>query len=388
MTGDRLRRKEPSGNGRLWSAGSREAEAERRDVTGTILRGFGQNSGMLYMETGRKKRYRRMTKKQTAWTAAGCVVVGVCVLCAVFAPRLRSAWGLVRGMTMDEETRAANEEQNRQIETELQERYAVPDAVPDEETAAGVLDGTLSLEEAANRLLEQSGGLDIGALTGQDGTTDTNGTSGGGTTDSASGGDTANDGETSGGTQSPANEIQTPANEAQTPANETQTPANETQTPANETQTPANETQTPSNETQTPANETQTPANETQTPAEPTAEEKAAAEKEKRLQNLVTQAQVLRSVFLGRLDSVVAECKQEFLSLDPSEQTTRAKVRIVTARLGEVADMEEECDAQVASIVSQIRELDSDLADKVQQQYESEKLAKKSSLLKEYRSGG
>ena len=95
----------------------------------------------------------------------------------------------------------------------------------------------------------------------------------------------------------------------------------------------------------------------------------------------------LRRSFSNRIEVIVNECIDEFLALDPAEQTTMNKMRIVSARLGDVADMEEECDSQVNGIVSQIHTIDPALAADVKQQYENEKALKKAELVARY-SGG
>ena len=156
-----------------------------------------------------------------------------------------------------------------------------------------------------------------------------------------------------------------------------ETPENNSQITENNPQPEDNAQTTENNAPTVPAN-TDAPTPTVQ-PATPT-----LSPDEEKLKDLIQQMYDLRDTFSGHVDAIINECIAEFLALDPSEQTKMNKIRIVSARLGEVADMEDDCDNQVADIVSQIREIDPALADQVEQQYQNEKALKKASLINQY----
>ncbi|MBQ9346454.1 MAG: hypothetical protein IJT94_03810 [Oscillibacter sp.] len=314
-----------------------------------------------------------MTKKRIALAVGAGVLAVLCGAGIYFAPQIRQAAAIARGAAMSDEEKAAQEEENRRLEQELREQLAMPEGEVSEEINAGVMDGSLSLEEAARQWLEQNGEMDLTTPGGAEGDAGTD-------EGTVTGGD---------GTAS-VSEAPVPDSSASDDKPDAAIKENEPDTTVKENKP---DTTVKENKPDTTVKENKPePAAETNQPEpekepEPDPEAAAKAEKEARIQNLVAQAQVLRSAFTAKLDSVVAECKAEFLALEPEQQTTSNKVRIVTSRLGEVADMEDSCDAQVASIVSQLQELDPDLAARVQDQYEREKMAKKTSLLNEYRNG-
>lgn len=285
------------------------------------------------------------------------IIVGVCAAGAVCAaaiwamPTIRQMASVARSASMDEGERTAIAEENAQLEEEIRERYSIPDLTVSDDISAALEDGSTTLEEAAQRLLEESGGFleEIGGASGAGGSA-----------------------------------VQVTPPREQTAPEEPRPQDTQDQTPVQD-QTPAPQ---PSQQTEEPSQTREDPVPQeepSQTQEDPAPqEEPQISETDKKIQNLVAQMYVLRSSFTSRLDATIAECIAEFLALDPEQQTTANKVKIVSARLGTVADMEKECDDQVASIVAQIRELDPDLADQMQQQYENEKAVKKADLIAQY----
>lgn len=140
--------------------------------------------------------------------------------------------------------------------------------------------------------------------------------------------------------------------------------------------------QTPQEEDQAPQESGQAPQPEEDAPSG--TEEPQETEEEKQIRSLLTQVYVLRDSFIGRIEGVVAECKNEYLQLDESQRTADKKAAIVYKRFGEVSNMEKECDSQVADILSQIQAIDPDLASQVRTQYQNEKAVKKAELLNRY----
>ncbi len=111
-------------------------------------------------------------------------------------------------------------------------------------------------------------------------------------------------------------------------------------------------------------------------------EERESAE----LQRLMAKIYLLRSTFTGKLDSLVAQAKQEYL-------TNRGKVSgtaIAKKYLSKGYALEKECDGQMESLLGEIKkELertggDLSIISEIRNTYENEKSIQKATLLDQY----
>ena len=332
-----------------------------------------------------------MNKKVIIGVVAATLVAVVVAVGVVQRSRLKAALSVAKSATMNEEQVEAKSQENAQMQQELREQYEIPEVQLSEELQAALADGSMTLEEAAQQLI--SGGT--AAASGE--------------SENASGTAEASEPEPT-PTQTPSEPEPTPT---QTPSEpeptQTQAPSESepapTQTPSEPEPTPT-QTQTPSEsgtaQTQTPSKPepapTQTPSEEEETASlsgevdnGPTEEEKAAEAARKaqeetnaRVQNLFTQLYVLRDAFSNRVDAIINECIDEFLALDPSQQTRTMKIRIVYGKMDKLSAMEAECDAQVEAIAVELDGIDPSLGEKARQQYRNEKELKKSSLIAQY----
>jgi len=106
----------------------------------------------------------------------------------------------------------------------------------------------------------------------------------------------------------------------------------------------------------------------------------------------VAKMYVLKSTFVGRLESIVAKAKSEYSALPAEERTNDAKMKIVQSKSSQIAALEKECDAEVAEVVSELQRLlkesgqDQTLVDKVKTVYAQEKSLKKAYYMKELNS--
>lgn len=117
-------------------------------------------------------------------------------------------------------------------------------------------------------------------------------------------------------------------------------------------------------------------------PAQP-----AAPSYDDQIREQVAMMYVLRSTFVSRLDELV---NQAVFDYAVAENFTRdGRMAAVTPYLDAVSTLEEECDAEVAKVVAELRRLlkasgqDDSLAKKVEETYEEEKSLKKAYYLKE-----
>ena len=321
-------------------------------------------------------------KRNIAIAAAALVVVlAACGL--YFAPHIREVLSLAQSASLSEEEAASRAEEAARIDQEIRDRYEIPELNVDEELGAAVASGETSLEEAAQRLLEEAGGQ-LPPLPSQETTGGDNRQ--GNSLDSASG---ENGGASTGDTSTSAVSNISGGNSASTGNNASG--GNGASTGSNASG--GNSASTGNNASGgNSASTGNTPAStgSDNASADPGKTDNAQtsppqkSEEELRLQNLLAQMYVLRSSFTGQVEGILAACIAEFKALDPSEQTTANKIRIVSAKLGEVTALEQQCDQQVASVVAQIRALDPALADQVQAEYESEKTAKKADVIARY----
>ncbi|MBQ7254892.1 MAG: hypothetical protein IJS31_01400 [Oscillospiraceae bacterium] len=99
----------------------------------------------------------------------------------------------------------------------------------------------------------------------------------------------------------------------------------------------------------------------------------------------------LQSAFLGQLNSLPGRAEAEFHSLPKEEWTTANKTRIVRKYIGVAGSLEQQCDAQVQSLTTELRSvlksnhLDTALADSVIQYYVSAKSLQKAEFLSKYK---
>lgn len=117
-------------------------------------------------------------------------------------------------------------------------------------------------------------------------------------------------------------------------------------------------------------------------PAQP-----AAPSYDDQIRAQVAMMYVLRSTFVSRLDELVNQAVFDYAL---AENFTRdGRMAAVTPYLDAVSTLEEECDAEVATVVTELRRLlkasgqDDSLAKKVEETYEEEKSLKKAYYLKE-----
>lgn len=91
--------------------------------------------------------------------------------------------------------------------------------------------------------------------------------------------------------------------------------------------------------------------------------------------------------FTSKLEAIVQSAKDEYASLPKDQQTSEKKIKIVMSKMGELQDLENSCDAQVESEVSEIQDLlqksgkDTSLANDILKSYENLKAAKKTEYI-------
>ena len=111
---------------------------------------------------------------------------------------------------------------------------------------------------------------------------------------------------------------------------------------------------------------------------------------EQEIQQLIATMYVLQATYEGKLEAEVQGAIDEYLA---GEQTSENRTRVVYKRIEGLLAMEKECDAQVAQVVSRLRELlkatgqSEDLAKQAEAAYQQEKSLKKAYYLNAFRGG-
>lgn len=111
---------------------------------------------------------------------------------------------------------------------------------------------------------------------------------------------------------------------------------------------------------------------------------------EQEIRELIATMYVLRARYVERLEAVVQSAIDEYTA---GAHTDENRTDVVYRRLDELIEMEKECDAEVAAVVSRLRELleatgqDDTLARQVEEAYREEKSLKKAYYLNEFRNG-
>lgn len=141
------------------------------------------------------------------------------------------------------------------------------------------------------------------------------------------------------------------------------------------------------------AEEKQGPKAEPPKQTSPPEKQKPTAEEiEQKLSVQVATMYVLKASFVGQLETVVNEAKQEYIALPAAERTAEKKREIVYSHFNDLSELEKQCDTQVAAVVEQVRKLlaesgrDLALADQIQETYEQEKSLKKAYYISELNS--
>ena len=111
---------------------------------------------------------------------------------------------------------------------------------------------------------------------------------------------------------------------------------------------------------------------------------------EQELQQLIATMYVLQASYEEKLNAEVQGAIDEYLA---GEHTSENRTRVVYKRIEGLLAMEKECDAQVAQVVSRLRELlkatgqSEDLAKQAEAAYQQEKSLKKAYYLNAFRGG-
>lgn len=119
-------------------------------------------------------------------------------------------------------------------------------------------------------------------------------------------------------------------------------------------------------------------------------ENKDESEQNKQVAELVARMYVLKAQYSSEVEGIVESMKKEYAALDESQRTTSAKTSIVSKYLNTISAMEAQCDAQVNSVVEQLKQVlkdtgqDTTLADSILQAYKNEKEITKSYYISKY----
>ncbi len=126
------------------------------------------------------------------------------------------------------------------------------------------------------------------------------------------------------------------------------------------------------------------------TPKPSTGQNTDSAEVDKRIAEIVTRMYVLKAEYTGAIDGIVSSMKAEYVKLPVEQRNRSAKQSIAARYVGQINSMEIQCDAQVNSIVAELRTLlknngrDTALADAIMSTYASEKENTKAYYLSTY----
>lgn len=116
----------------------------------------------------------------------------------------------------------------------------------------------------------------------------------------------------------------------------------------------------------------------------------AQSETDQAIQEQIAAMYVLRSTYVGKLETIAQSAIDEYTA---GEHTEENRKQVVYDKLDQLTELEKECDAQVAQVVSRLRELlkeagrDDSLAKQVEETYQNEKSLKKAAYLEEFQNG-
>lgn len=131
-----------------------------------------------------------------------------------------------------------------------------------------------------------------------------------------------------------------------------------------------------------------------QKPAQPSKPQPEQSEYEKQLAAIIAEVYVLREEFLIKLEDLLEEAKALYKSLPAEERTKSKMVPLVADYMARGVNMEEQCDAKIAGILTRLEALlrenngDPDLAQTVFDTYVNEKSIKKAWYMAELKEKG
>jgi hypothetical protein len=109
-----------------------------------------------------------------------------------------------------------------------------------------------------------------------------------------------------------------------------------------------------------------------------------------KIAELVAQMYVYKAQYTSEIEKIIDSMKKEYSALPEDQKTAAAKTAIVSKYLNTISAMEAQCDAQVNSLVEQLRQAlekagqDVSLADSILQAYKDEKEITKSYYISKY----
>jgi len=109
-----------------------------------------------------------------------------------------------------------------------------------------------------------------------------------------------------------------------------------------------------------------------------------------KIASLVARMYVLKSQFSGKIDGIVSSMKAEYNALPERQQNVSARSEIATRYMGQISSLEAQCDAQVNSVITELRTALTEsgqsmtLADSVLSAYQNEKEITKAYYVNRY----
>ncbi len=111
---------------------------------------------------------------------------------------------------------------------------------------------------------------------------------------------------------------------------------------------------------------------------------------QERIAELVAQMYVMKANYTAKVEGIVASMIADYSALPEEKRTTGAKTNIAKQYLGTINSLEAQCDAQVNSVVTELRAIlkasgsDQQLADSIVAAYNAEKESTKAFYLNKY----
>lgn len=122
----------------------------------------------------------------------------------------------------------------------------------------------------------------------------------------------------------------------------------------------------------------------------PSAPETPAVDYDTLISEKVAELYVVKANFSSQLASMKKAAENEFDACPKEEQTEAKKLEIIKSKISGASALEKQCDAQVATIVADLRSLlaeagrDTALADKINEAYNKEKKVMKAKYVNKY----
>lgn len=111
---------------------------------------------------------------------------------------------------------------------------------------------------------------------------------------------------------------------------------------------------------------------------------------QRRQEDIIAEIYLLRATYLNEIDQLIKDTKQAYINLPKEQHNLQGKMKVVDEMLPVGTALEEECDAKMEALLTELTEIlgklgtSTEIVDEIRKTYSEQKYLKKTELLNEY----